>query len=69
MPKSETALFYVGGVVSAMLGAMAASSFVYSVVVFPLYLAAVNGLQLVIMYRVRFIKKFIITRRSEPDIS
>lgn len=51
MPKSETALFYIGGVVSALLATFAAGSFAYSVIVFPLYLVLINGLQLVVMYR------------------
>jgi hypothetical protein len=51
LPSSETPLFYIGGIASALLSCAAASSYSYAIVVFPLYLALVNTVQLAVMYR------------------
>lgn len=53
LPKSETPLFYIGGVVAALLSVVAADSVSYAVIAFPLYLAVVNLAQLMVMYRLR----------------
>jgi hypothetical protein len=50
LPKSETPLFYVGGVVSTLLSIGAAGSLSYAILVFPAYLALVNTVQLAVMY-------------------
>ncbi|HUS26765.1 MAG TPA: hypothetical protein VMY99_05460 [Nevskiaceae bacterium] len=50
-PRSETPLFYIGGVAAPLLSVIASPSYQYAVLVFPLYLALANVVQLGIMYR------------------
>jgi hypothetical protein len=50
-PKSETALFFLGGAVAPVLSILAASSFSYQVIVFPFYLSLVNLLEAGLIYR------------------
>lgn len=50
-PKSETPLFFWGGVVAPLLSIAAGSDFSYSVIVFPLYLSVANLLEIGLIYR------------------
>ena len=50
-PKSETPLFFWGGVVAPLLSIAAGNDFSYAVIVFPLYLSAANLVEIVLINR------------------
>lgn len=49
-PTSETPLFFASGVVAPILSIIAGANYSYPIVLFPAYLALVNGLLVVVMY-------------------
>jgi hypothetical protein len=49
-PKSETPLFFWGGVVAPLFSILAEGSLEYSLIVFPLYLSLANLLELGLIY-------------------
>lgn len=49
-PKSETPLFFWGGVVAPIFSILAAGTLQYSVIVFPLYLSLINLLEVGLIY-------------------
>lgn len=50
-PKSETPLFFWGGVIAPVLSVVAGADFSYAVIVFPLYLSLANAIELSLIYR------------------
>ena len=50
-PKSETVLFFWGGVVAPLFSILAAGSLSYSVIVFPAYLSLINFVEVLLIGR------------------
>lgn len=50
-PNTETPLFFAVGTVAPLLNIMAAGNYTYRALLFPFYLALVNGIQLAVIYR------------------
>lgn len=50
-PHTETALFYIAGIVAPVLSIIAAGNYAYAIILFPLYLAAINALEVGLIYR------------------
>ncbi len=50
-PKSETPLFFWGGVIAPLFSVAASSSFAYSVIVFPVYLSLINLIEVILIKR------------------
>ena len=49
-PKSETPLFFIAGTIAPILNMVAVGSYSYQTIVFPLYLAIANGIEVVLIY-------------------
>jgi hypothetical protein len=54
-PESETPLFFTAGIIAPVLSVQAEGSFSYAVILFPMYLALVNGIEVALIYRKSFI--------------
>lgn len=52
-PETETALFFWGGTIAPIFSLLAQGTFAYQVIVFPLYLTIVNGIELYLIKRPR----------------
>ncbi len=50
-PSTETPLFYIAGIVAPLLSILAEGRYTYTVVLFPLYLALINTLVLILIYK------------------
>lgn len=50
-PKSETPLFFTIGATMPLLSILAEGNYTYAVMLFPLYLAAINSLEVALIYR------------------
>lgn len=51
MPKTETPLFFILGIIAPFLSIVAAGNYAYAIVLFPLYLAIANALEVLLIYR------------------
>lgn len=49
-PTSETPLFYIVGTIAPLMNILAVGNYSYQIIVFPLYLAAINGLEVFLIY-------------------
>ena len=58
-PKSETPIFFLGGFVAPILSIVGGQNYSYAVILFPLYISIVNGLEIVLIYRYRLLKRTI----------
>lgn len=52
-PQSETSLFFVVGTVAPLLNVLAARTFSYAIVLFPVYLSIINALEVILISRPR----------------
>lgn len=50
-PKSETPLFYAAGVIAPLMSVLAGHNYAYGVILFPVYLAIANALEVGLIYR------------------
>lgn len=50
-PKSETAVFYIAGSAAPVLSLAAQGSLEYSILLFPLYLFFINGVEILLIFR------------------
>lgn len=57
-PRTETALFYVLGIVGPILAIVAGNDYTYGILLFPLYLALINSLEIALIYRPALVAKF-----------
>jgi len=52
-PDSETATFFIVGAIAPLFSILAATTYDYGVLLFPLYLAVVNMVEVLLIYRPR----------------
>ena len=50
-PATETPLFFTIGLVAPLLSIVAGGEYGYAIILFPLYLAVINGIEVLLIYR------------------
>lgn len=56
-PKSETPLFFIIGSIGPLVGVVAAGQLNYAIILFPLYLALINTLEVALIYRTKIFRQ------------
>lgn len=50
-PETETALFFAVGVIAPLMSIVAGGQYAYAIILFPLYLAVINSIEVGLIYR------------------
>ncbi len=65
-PRSETPLFFIVGAIAPLLSLVAVGQYSYAVIVFPLYLSLVNGIEVILIYTRRSGANDVILTKQVP---